>query len=209
MSNSTTCQCQVDDRKIPALVIDNVCRRLFRSPTKFLSKYLSAGETVADLGCGPGFFTLPMAKLTGPRGRVYAVDFDPKVIARLERKAERQGLTSIVEPRAMSVSDIDFIGTGSVSFVLAEGLLCCMKDHAGAMEQIKRILKPDGRAYLSVIKFSRETDPRSVPRSEWAAILDELEVQDSGESPMFRWALVSKKSPKPAARTIAPAGAPA
>ena len=209
MSNSTTCQCQVDDRKIPALVIDNICRRLFRSPAKFLSKYLSGGETAADLGCGPGFFTLPMAKLAGPSGRVYAVDFDPKVIARLERKAERQGMTPVIEPRATSVSEIDFIESGSVDFVLAEGLLCCMKDHAGAMRQIRRILKDDGRAYLSVIKFAREGDPRSVPKSEWARILEELEVQDSGESPMFRWALVSKKSPKRAANRVQPAGAPA
>ena len=32
------------------------------------------GKTVADLGCGPGFFTLPLAELVGPTGQVYAVD---------------------------------------------------------------------------------------------------------------------------------------
>jgi len=191
MSDSTSCRCQVEDRKIPALVIDNICRSLFRPPARFLAKYVSPGNTAVDLGCGPGYFTLPMAKIVGARGRVHAIDFDPKAIERVKRKADRQGINGLINAQAVSASEIDFIETGSVDFVLAEGLLCCMKDHAGAVRQIQRILKEDGRAYLSIIKLSREGDPRSVSKHEWTALLAEMEVLAAGEGLMSRWAVVA------------------
>lgn len=193
MNESTTCQCRVEDRKIPAFIIDNFFRHLFRPPEKLVSKYLTPGDTAADLGCGPGYFSLPMAKLVGERGRVHAVDFDDRVIKRLEKRAARLKHHDTIEARAASASEIDFIPDASVDFVLAEGLLCCMKDHEGAVAQIKRILKPSGRAYLSVIKFSRAGDPRSVSSDEWREILGGFRVLDSGEGMASRWAVVSER----------------
>jgi ubiquinone/menaquinone biosynthesis C-methylase UbiE len=132
-----------------------------------------------------------MAKIVGSEGRVHAVDFDQRAIDRVERKAKRQGMAATVAAHAVSASEIDFIPTASVDFLLAEGLLCCMKDHAGAMGQIKRVLKEGGRAYLSIIKFTREDDPRSVSKSEWTTLLSQMRIVDSGEGLMSRWALVS------------------
>lgn len=189
--SSITCQCQVEDRKIPALLIDNLLRRLFRPPEKLVSKYLARGKTAADLGCGPGFYSLPMAKIVGEAGQVHAVDFDQRAIDRLKKRVDRVSYGIAVRPHAASASEIDFIETGSVDFVLAEGLLCCMKDHAGAVRQIKRILKPEGRAYLSVIKFSRAGDPRGVSREEWGSLLENFETLDQGESAISRWAVVT------------------
>lgn len=186
--------CQVQDRRIPGLLIDNILRRLFRSPERFLSKHLDPGSAAADLGCGPGFYTLPMARIVGENGVVHAVDFDPKAIARVEKKASRRSYGRWVAPRAASASDIDFIESGSIDFVLAEGLLCCMKDHDGAVRQIRRILKPNGRAFLSVIKFGREGDPRNVSKDEWASILAEFRVLDGGERAVTRWALVTRNN---------------
>lgn len=192
MADGIGCQCRVEDRKIPALLIDNILRRFFRPPEKFLSRYLSAGQTAADLGCGPGFFTLPMAKIVGAMGRIHAVDFDQRPLERLRRKAARRGYEETIESRAASASEIDHIENDSVDFVLAEGLLCCMKDHAGAVGQMKRILAAGGRAYLSVIKFSKRGDPRGVSKEEWESILSGFRVLDSGEGAVSRWALVSK-----------------
>lgn len=186
--------CQVQDRRIPGLLIDNMLRRLFRSPGRFLSKHLTPGSTAADLGCGPGFFTLPMAKIVGTDGLVHAVDFDPKAIAHVQKKASRHGYGRWISPRAASASEIDFIESGSIDFVLAEGLLCCMKDHEGAVRQIKRILKPNGRAFLSVIKFGREDDPRTVSKDEWASLLAEFRVLEGGERAVSRWALVTSSN---------------
>lgn len=193
MTDSATCVCQVEDRKIPAFIIDNVMRRLFTSPRKFLSRYVSAGDTVADLGCGSGYFTLPMAEIVGTGGTVYAVDFDHRVIDRLRNKALKAGYAETIASQIASATDIDFVRSGSVDFVLAEGLLCCMKDHDGAIRQIRRVLKPGGRAYLGVIRFSGPNDPRSVSSEEWDSMLSMFRVLEHGKSLVGRWALVTTR----------------
>jgi SAM-dependent methyltransferase len=197
------------DRKIPNILTHNLLRYLFSPPERLVGKYVEPGERAADLGCGAGFHTLPMARIVGGEGRVYAVDFDPKAIARLERQAKRRGYHGIIEARAASASAIDFIESRSIHFVLAEGLLCCMTDHAGAIRQIRRILHPAGRAYLSVIKLARADDPRAISRETWKRLLASFRLLDSGEGLLTRWALVGPGEGDPTAEPLfeEPAGA--
>ena len=180
-----------DDRKLPHFATDNLVRRVFSPPKKLLSKYVVPGSSVADLGCGPGYFTIPMAELTGQRGKVYAVDLDASAVEEVARKAGARGLDGVVEARAGSAAEVDFIPDGSVDFVFAHGLLCCMKDHSGALSQIRRMLKKDGLAYLSVTRFGRKRDPRTVTAEEWECMLKGFHVRGSGSGLLTRWALVS------------------
>lgn len=53
------------------------------------------GQTVCDLGCGNGFYTLRLAKLVGPKGKVWAVDIQPEMLQLLEERAEARGLTNL------------------------------------------------------------------------------------------------------------------
>ncbi|MFO0007047.1 MAG: class I SAM-dependent methyltransferase, partial [bacterium] len=53
------------------------------------------GQTVCDLGCGNGFYTLELARMVGPQGRVYAVDIQPEMLRMLAESAGREGLTNI------------------------------------------------------------------------------------------------------------------
>ncbi len=191
MRDAPSCCRAVDDRRIPPFVLDNLLRRLVQPPRRFLSRHLSAGDRAADLGCGPGHFTVTMTRIVGAGGRVYAVDLDPRAIDSLSRKAARTGVGRVIDARVASAAEIDFIESGSLDFVLAEGLLCCMQDHAGAVRQIKRILGPAGRAWLSVMKLARPDDPRAVTAAEWASILSGMHVLESGEGLLSRWALVS------------------
>lgn len=194
--DAASCSCAVDDRRLPPLLLDNLLRRLFRPPRRFLSRHLGPGDRVADLGCGPGHFTAPMARMVGEDGRVVAVDVDPKAIGRLQRKVARHGIGRVVDVHVASAAEVDFVVTGSLDFVLAEGLLCCMSDHAGAIRQIERILRPGGRAWLSVMACARADDPRAVTASEWAAILGRMRVHESGTGLLSRWALVSPLPPE-------------
>ncbi len=157
-----------------------------------VSKYVNEGDVVADLGCGPGFFTFPMAELVGQGGKVYAVDFDPRAVEGVARKAKDRKLDGVIEARLSSASEIDFIPDASVDFVFAHGLLCCMKDHSGTLRQIGRVLSKEGKAYLSVTRFSRKQDPRSVTADEWEKTLALFHVIRSGQGLFIRWALVSK-----------------
>jgi len=125
-------------------------RRLFENPQNSIEPYVKKGQVVADLGCGPGYYTLPLAESVGSEGKVYAVDLNEEAIRALEKKAFELGYHNI-ETHATSASSLDFIKDESVDFVLANGLLCHMAEHRPlAVNEIKRILKQNGKAYLSL-----------------------------------------------------------
>jgi ubiquinone/menaquinone biosynthesis C-methylase UbiE len=146
--------------------------------------YVTNGQLVADLGCGPGYYTLALAECVGPEGRVYAVDSDEKAIRALEEKADRRGYHNI-EAHASSASDVSFIKDGSVDFILADGLLCSMapRYRESAVNEMKRILKPTGRAYLST-SLGLWTN---IGRADWEKILEGFRIERRGKG----WAVVS------------------
>ncbi len=72
------------------------------NPAGLVRPYICKGMTVLDLGCAMGFFSLPMAELAGPAGRVICVDLQKRMIAGLERRA-RKGVCSIVSTRGYAL----------------------------------------------------------------------------------------------------------
>jgi ubiquinone/menaquinone biosynthesis C-methylase UbiE len=163
---------------------------LFSNPKKYCS-YVKKGQVVADLGCGPGFYTLALADCVGNEGKVYAVDSDEKVIQDLKKKVEK-GSHQNIETHASSASDLNFIIDGSVDFILANGLLCSIapKQLESAVREMKRILKPKGQAYLSAAKGWRSY----INEEKWNKILEGFRVERSGDPTIGdRWAIVSKK----------------
>ena len=66
--------------------LDNIFRRWLQNPLKILAPYLREGMVALDVGCGPGFFTLPMAQLVGRTGRVIGVDLQEGMLDRIRRK---------------------------------------------------------------------------------------------------------------------------
>jgi len=166
---------------------------LISPPEKKIRKYVSSGITVADVGCGPGHFTISMAEAVGPKGKVYAADSDPKSIEVLKAESKHKGFQNIIDARTTSAANLQFIPDRSVDFAFANGVLCCMTDHVGVVGEIKRILKPNGLAYISVTKVFRKKDPKAVTIQEWKRILAGFKVQEMGEGLTNRWATVSLK----------------
>jgi ubiquinone/menaquinone biosynthesis C-methylase UbiE len=168
-------------------------RRLFDPPQNLVERYASEGQVVADLGCGPGYYTIALAESVGLNGKVYAVDSDEKAILGVEEKAKKRGLDNI-ETHTSSASELSFIGDGAVDFVLAHGLLCSMAPYQreSAINEMRRILKPKGRAYISVARGSWSY----VDLPAWEKILESFKVeQRHDESVGFgeRWAIVSRR----------------
>jgi predicted RNA methylase len=97
-------------------------RKLFEPPQRLVEPYVKKGQVVADLGSGPGYYSLVLAESVGPAGKVYAVDLDKKCIQTLEKKADKAGYHNI-EAHASSAADLSFIKDKSVDFILANGLL--------------------------------------------------------------------------------------
>jgi ubiquinone/menaquinone biosynthesis C-methylase UbiE len=121
------------------------------------------------------------------------VDLDEWAIQALEKKAKKRGYHNI-EARASTACDVGFIKDGSVDFVLAHGLLCSMtpEHHESVVNEIQRILKPGGIAYISVAR-----GPWSyVDKAGWEKILEGFEVArraDGIPALAHRWAVVSPK----------------
>ena len=62
-------------------------RRLIENPEQLLGPYIREGMTILEPGPGMGFFTLPMAEMAGPKGRIVAVDIQDKMLGGLRRRA--------------------------------------------------------------------------------------------------------------------------
>jgi ubiquinone/menaquinone biosynthesis C-methylase UbiE len=121
-------------------------RYLFETPTRLLKGYIEAGMTVLDVGCGEGYYTLGMAKLVGPKGRIIAVDTKIEAIAILEKKAEDAGLSQLIEIKVCSEQDLGIHDlNGQIDFALAVYVVHHAGNAQSLISSVYRALKPGGR----------------------------------------------------------------
>ncbi len=115
-----------------------------------LAPFVTSGATVLEPGPGMGFFTLELARLVGPAGRVVAVDVQPKMLDALRRRAGRAGLEGRIEARlaretSLGVDDL----AGEVDFVLAFAVVHELADAPGFFRDVAKALVPGGRLLVA------------------------------------------------------------
>ena len=103
---------------------------------------LRAGQTLLDLGCGPGFTTVELARLVGPSGRVIALDESERFIAFLRSERERLALPQI-EPRIGRAETLD-LPSASLDGAYARWLFCWLADPGAVMQAVADALAPGG-----------------------------------------------------------------
>ena len=103
---------------------------------------LRAGQTLLDLGCGPGFTTVELARLVGPAGRVIALDESERFVAFLDAERERLGLPQI-EPRLGRAEALD-LPAESLDGAYARWLFCWLADPAAVLAAVAAALRPGG-----------------------------------------------------------------
>ncbi len=118
---------------------------------------LEPGMTVVDMGCGNGFWTLPMAKEVGADGRVLAVDIQREMLQKLRTRSAQQALKNI-EPILGKVDD-PRLPIGEVDMVLMVDVYHEFSHPQSMLWSIRRSLKPEG--VIALLEY-REEDP-SVP----------------------------------------------
>jgi 2-polyprenyl-3-methyl-5-hydroxy-6-metoxy-1,4-benzoquinol methylase len=73
-------------------LIRNTREREERCSVMLATLGVKRGMTICDMGCGNGFYTLPMAKMVGAEGHVYGVDIQPEMLKMLNDRGDREGV---------------------------------------------------------------------------------------------------------------------
>ena len=129
--------------RIISLMHDNPLLPYFRNPQRLLKAAgLKQGQKVLEVGCGPGFFTIPAAKIVGNEGVVYAVDVHPLAIERVKEKIEREWIRNIT-PILANASDTG-LPDRSIDLAFIFGLRYIAGGLENVIAEIHRILKPGG-----------------------------------------------------------------
>lgn len=130
---------------------DTPLRRVLHNPTEILGRHIKEGWTVVDLGCGMGYFSIPLARMVGEKGRVISVDVQPPMLKVLRKRAERTGVLSRIQTVHCGKSSIGF--TESVDFALAFAMAHEVEDLDSFFREVRAILKPEARLLLAEPRF--------------------------------------------------------
>lgn len=114
-----------------------------------LEPYVRPGMTVLEPGCGMGYFSLALARMVGPEGRVVAVDVQPRMIAGLLRRARRAGLADRIEA-VVGTLDVERLAAhrGAVDFAAVLHVAHEVSDQAAFLGRIHELLRPGGLLLL-------------------------------------------------------------
>ena len=122
---------------------DNPILPLFRDPYRLLKTAgLKPGQKVLEVGCGPGFFTIPAAKIVGNEGLIYAVDVHPLAIKRVQKKIVEKQIKN-VKPTLTNASETEFPDQ-SIDLAFVFGLRYIAGGLENLISEMHRILKPGG-----------------------------------------------------------------
>jgi ubiquinone/menaquinone biosynthesis C-methylase UbiE len=122
---------------------DNPLRKLVHDPKQILGPFVRPGNTVLDVGCGMGYFSLGLAELVGEQGKVIAADLQPQMLAGLLRRARRAGLESRIQ---LQPTTPEVIGVAeAVDFALAFWMVHEVRQRGRFLREIYDVLKPSGK----------------------------------------------------------------
>jgi ubiquinone/menaquinone biosynthesis C-methylase UbiE len=125
-------------------------RALFQNPQRILAPYVRPGMRVIDVGSAMGFFSLPLARMVGPKGRVICIDLQQRMLDALAHRAEQAQLAKRVElrvcsPAALPLSDLD----GQIDFALLFAVVHETRRAAGIFAELHEALKPGARVLFA------------------------------------------------------------
>ncbi len=126
--------------------LDNRFRRWIQNPRRILKPYIREGMTVLDLGCGPGFFTVDMARMVGKSGKVIATDLQEEMLQKLRDKIKG---TEFEERITLIRNEENEIGVSEeVDFVLLFYVVHEVLDKEALFRDLNTLLKQDGRILI-------------------------------------------------------------
>jgi len=120
------------------------------------------GQTVLDFGCGPGTYTIPVAKIVGKEGRVYALDKNKNALGNLMKKAKIGGLKNIRRIATSGELSIDLpnesVDVSLIFDIFHRYYFPQIDDRKILLDEIYRITKTNG--FVSVLPKYMEYEAR-------------------------------------------------
>jgi ubiquinone/menaquinone biosynthesis C-methylase UbiE len=169
---------------------DNLIRKLFHNPENILAPYVREGDTVLDVGPGMGYFSIPLARIVGDKGKVIAADVQAPMLAALRKRVQKQGLEGRI---VLHLCKPDSIGIRDpIDFALAFWMVHEVPDRNKFFHEIRLLLKPTGKLMLAepTIHVSRPMFEETLRRAEEVGFV----VTENPKISMSRTAVLSLRS---------------
>lgn len=139
--------------------LENPKRDAYQKPREVMQALdIKAGEVIADIGAGSGYFTLRLAHHVGPTGRVYAVDVSPDMIRHLHTRVRDAGVVN-VSPILAPPND-PLLPQPVDRFMIVD-VWHHIDDQTGYLALMKKNLKPGGQVVM--IDFHKRDLPVGPP----------------------------------------------
>lgn len=141
---------------------------------------LKAGDSVADIGAGTGYFSWRLARKVGPRGKVYAVDIQEEMLDLLDKQMKQRGVEN-VEPVLGEIADPK-LPAGAVDLVIMVDVYHEFSHPYEMMQGIIRGLKPGGR--VAFVEYRAEDPEVPIKRVHK---MSEAQVKKEAEAAGLEW----------------------
>jgi len=131
-------------------------REAWQKPDKVVDALdVRAGQTVCDIGAGPGYFSFRLARRVGPRGRVYAVDVDARILDALRERVEKREAKNITPVLGAAADPL--LPEGACDLILIVDTYHHFPDHAAYLRRLVGLLRPAGR--IANVDFHKRPTP--------------------------------------------------
>lgn len=138
---------------------------------------LKPGQTVCDLGCGNGYYTLRLAREVGPQGTVWAVDIQPEMLEMLAERAETRGVTNLKPTLGTATSPQ--LPEGKLDLLLLVDVYHEFSHPEQMLKDIRASLKPTGRVALVEYRAEDPTVPiKPLHKMSQEQVMREYEAND-------------------------------
>ncbi len=172
--------------------LESKIRLMLQNPRKILAPHIKPGSNVLDVGCGPGVFSIELAKLVGQSGHVVAADLQTGMLQIVEKKVRGTALENVIETFKCESERIGL--DRKVDFILVFYMLHEVPNQTSFLEEARELLNDDGRIFI--------VEPRMhVSGNDFKKILESMaglgfEVLERPKI-FFSRSLLAKKSLKP------------
>lgn len=140
--------------------LSSPARDAWQKPDQVVSAlHLARGQTACDIGSGPGYFTLRLARAVGPKGFVYAIDVEARMLQVLRDGLEKAHARNVAP--VLAVADDPLLPPGTCDLVLVVDTYHQFPDRAAYLARLRRALKPKGR--LVNIDYQKRPTPIGPP----------------------------------------------